>query len=247
MRVGLQTGLRPRMLPGLSPPWVPSTAAEWGAALPSVTTPDGLWLFDEASGDFLDRIGSNDFSVAAGTVTRGVPIGGRLGVQLNSSSTSLAVSSTTFMDGGSDTDISILVVASFPAFTSTNRALASKRGGVDNPGWVLLANGNPTGRASSFIAPGGDLATVAGKYDERPQPFLFELDWSEGLICSAGGDEAIDASLPATDITTSAALTLGAYTLSSTEAGVALGPVMAWDGHALTAAERALLIEFFRV
>jgi hypothetical protein len=248
VRTGLQIGPRPRTLPGLNARWVPSTQAEWAAALPSVTVPDSLWLFDEASGDFLDRIGSSDFSVAAGTVNRGVATPHGLGIELGSGTARLAVSSTTFMDGGTDTNLSWLAVAKAAVSANTLRSLIGKRGGTGSPGWVQYQRGTSADNAQALVDGGtpSDLATLSADHGGIWSPFIGSWDWSAGLFLRTSLGQASDESIAVSDITTTSALTIGAISgISSADPGTVVSLAAAWDGHALTATERRILRDFF--
>jgi hypothetical protein len=239
--------MRQGMLQGLNARWVPSTADEWAAALPAVTAPSGLWLFDEATGDFLDRIGSNDFSVAAGAVTRGVATPFGPGITLTTASTALTVASTTFMDGGTATDVSALIVARPPAHTAVNRHLMGKRNASGAfPGWAIYSNGNPTSTARATIDGGtpSDVATVEADHGGRWSPYQLSWSWSAGLALRTGLGEDTDGTVAVSDITATAPLTIGDGA-NDTEAGTVVAFAAAWHGYALDATERRILRDFF--
>jgi hypothetical protein len=243
----MQMGMRAGLIPGLNARWVPSTADEFAAALPAVTAPDGLWIFDEATGDFADRIGSNDFAVAAGTVTRGVATPFGPGITLTTATTALAVASTTFMDGGTATDVSALIVARPPAHTATNRQLMGKRDGSGAfPGWAIYSNGNPTATARATIDGGtpSDVATVEADHGGRWSPYQLSWSWSAGLALRTGLGEDVDGTVAVSDITATTALAIGAGA-NNVEPGTVVAFAAAWDGYALTATERRILRDFF--
>jgi hypothetical protein len=236
MRTGLLSGLNAR--------WLPSTADEFAAALPAVTAPDGLWLFDEATGDFLDRIGSNDFSVAVGTVTRGV-VGerGRKCIELASADAALEVVSTTFMDGGTDTNLSWFVRC-FHASPGSNVGLLSKRAGSPFTGWQFLLRG---ANGVQVIVDGGtpsDIANAGGDHRGLWHSVVGSFGWAALTIDTDLGSGE-DASISVENIATAVPMTLGAEANVDTEAGVRVSYVAVWDGYALTATERQILRDFF--
>jgi hypothetical protein len=245
MRQGIDIGVRTGILSGVSARWVPQTAEEFTAALPAVTAPSGLWLFDEATGDFADRIGSNDFSVSAGTVTRGV-VGerGRKCIELASADAALEVVSTTFMDGGTDTNLSWFVRC-FHASPSSNKGLLSKRAGSPFTGWQFLLRGTNGVQVVVDGGTPGDIATASGDHRGLWHSVVASFDWAAALSIDTDLGSGEDATISVADITTSVPMTLGAETNITTEAGVRVSYVAVWDGYALTATERKILRDFF--
>jgi hypothetical protein len=244
MQSGLRVGLRSGLLSGLNARFVPSTADEFAAALPAVTAPDGLWIFDEASGDFLDRIGSNDFSVAAGTVTRGVATPFGQGIELATSNAKLTVSDTSFMDAGTDTDLSWLLVCQ-PAQVAASRTLIHKRvAGGTNDGWHTFKLSSGAIEIDVDGANGTIQNTaVSGEHGGKWTPVIGVIDWSRiRLNTLLGSNES--AVLTVDDLTSTSPLTIGQWA-SQSAAGLVVVFAAAWDGYALDATERKILRDFF--
>jgi hypothetical protein len=242
----MQMGMRSGLLSGLNARFVPQTAEEFAAALPAVTAPDGLWIFDEATGDFADRIGSNDFSVSAGTVTRGVATPFGPGITLADADAQLTVTSTTFMDAGTATDISSLIVCRPPPAPASSTSLFHKRAAADpNRGWHvwLTAAGNAVFEAiGDHGSDPSDLVGAGNGHNGLWTPIITSIEWDQMRVLTRLG--AVQTTVDVGDTSNSQPLTLGDSTV--TEAALAqIAYVAVWDGYALTATERQILRDFF--
>jgi hypothetical protein len=223
---------------------VPYDATTWAAALPGVTTPDGLWLFDEAAGDFADRIGSNDFAVAAGTVTRGVvtPLG--QGIALADDGAELNIASTTYLDSPTDTSISVLLQVWVPPDDDgASCPLLSNY----FPGWLIRVTA--AGAIQIILDPGPDgvTHTPSGNYRGRWTPIVMVIDRDADELHLTTDLSATTVSIAGLGaLTNTEPVTVGNRGSGDTsEPGTLIDCVAAWDGTALTATERATLVNFF--
>jgi hypothetical protein len=211
-----------------------------------VTAPDGLWIFDEASGDFLDRIGSNDFSVAAGTVTRGVATPFGRGIALADADAQLTVTSTSFMDAGTATDISSLIVCRPPSAPASSVSLLHKRASADpNRGWHVWQTtaGNVVFEAvGDHPSDPSDLVGAGNGHSGLWTPVITSIEWNQMRVLTRLG--ATQTTVDVGDTSNNQPLTVGDSGV--TEAALAqVAYVAVWDGYALTATERQILRDFF--
>jgi hypothetical protein len=240
----MQMGMRSGLLSGLNARFVPSTADEFAAALPAVTAPDGLWIFDEASGDFLDRIGSNDFSVAAGTVTRGVATPFGRGIALADDDAELNTASTTYLESPTDTSISVLLRVWVPPDDDGSACPL-----LSNyfPGWLIRVTA--AGAIQIILDPGADgvTHTPSGNYRGRWTPIVMVIDRDADELHLTTDLSATTVSIAGLGaLTNTEPVTVGNRgSGDASEPGTLIDCITAWDGYALDATERQILRDFF--
>jgi hypothetical protein len=235
-------GMRSGLLSGLNARFVPSTADEFAAALPAVTAPDGLWLFDEASGDFLDRVGSNDFSVAAGTVTRGVATPFGQGITLADADGQLQISDTDYLDAPAAATISVFVLVWVPPSVTATATIISKR--ASDRGWQLRAL--TSGALHGLVNFANAVVGLSEDYRGRWTPVVMTIDRGAELFTLATDLETVSVDCTsASDFTSTAPVTIGDPGFDPPQPGTRIAYAEGWADHALTATERQILRDFF--
>lgn len=240
-------------------PVVPLSAIGWraifdGVARLAVTTPTNLYPVNEASGALGDRIGTQTLTLSAGTATyRHGSYFGHPTLRLNDATTSFKAAGSSFMDGGTASDLSCLVVALVPTQTATNRALVGKRQASDGAGWLVQGVGNPATQANAFIDGGTPTANVAitatHHGDGVFHPYVFSAAWAGSgaldLLTDLGSDTDTFGSV--TDITSTDPFGIGDHAgpTAGPEPNTEIALVACWDGYALTAAERQAIADYY--
>lgn len=165
----------------------PATQAE--ALTWSGVTFDSIWMFDEASGDFIDRVGSVDLA-PAGTFTREYATGyaGKVGARFTAAGTNrfAAASGTPFDLDASGSILGILFVEDESEVTAAARNFVGKRQAGANPYWETGRHGSGTSyhpyalcRDASTTVISTITATHAGA---GPFALVFKIDRSTDTI-----------------------------------------------------------------
>lgn len=206
----------------------PETSTEWDDGYPTSTMvhPDYLWLFDESSGTIKDRIGSEDFSLNAGTITygnTGDPFG-RKSVALTTAATEvLTVTSTplNITTDAQDGTASLFGRTYVPSAPAATAKLLSKYSAA--AGWRLymLADGSLRFDIHDITTPSLPDRQIALSGNHAGQWF----DWALYINRLAGNEAGLMSSVNPTPAT--ANMSIGSISNTSK---FELGPFSGADG-----------------
>jgi hypothetical protein len=209
-----------------------------------VTAPDGLWIFDEATGDFLDRIGAVDLT-PSGTPVRRVASDGHIAVQLDNGDAAAAGSTSDL--NITTGDMSLLLVAYVPTPT-VNRGLLGKRASNAAGYQIFLSSSN--GVASFPVEDTAAASESPGATPAYDRWLTGIASWdrtADSLYWEIGGVSDTHDTSSLGSVTNTATFSIGAgdHFGAGVDDGTLIGVLAFWDGYALDATERQILRDFF--